>query len=103
MESVTAIVDGIELYGQQAQLKLLEFYMGPAGSGSQLHWHHTAINVQAYGRKRWFLFPPGNAVFATKPILRWLLEDYPRGVPSRPLECVQEPGDVIFVPIRWAH
>ena len=32
-----------------------QFYLGPAYTGAPLHWHNTALNVLAYGQKRWLV------------------------------------------------
>ena len=52
------------------------------------------------GRKRWFFYPPSEATFDTKSALSWYHQDY---VPGEAIECIQEPGDVLFVPDHWAH
>lgn len=30
-----------------------QMYLGPPGSGAPAHWHGAALNVMAYGKKRW--------------------------------------------------
>lgn len=30
-----------------------QMYVGPPGSGAPAHWHGAALNVMAYGKKRW--------------------------------------------------
>lgn len=72
------------------------------------------------GRKRWFLWPPSSAVYSRKHAHAWFREDYPNlQVPclhsvshpthaqmqgqDKPLACVQEAGDVVFVPDLWGH
>ena len=77
---------------------------------------------------RRFLFPPGHAFFSLKHVGEWVAEDLPKlralgvggskegggggggaGRPgdmgSRPgmIECVQGPGDLMFVPDMWGH
>ena len=32
-----------------------QLFVGPAMSGAPLHWHNTAMNAIAYGRKHWFV------------------------------------------------
>ena len=81
-----------------------QFFLGPAGSGAPPHYHKHAWNALAYGRKRWFLWPPAAAMYSSMPIRRWLEEVLP-GLPPHlaPLEVTQEAGDVIFVPAGWGH
>lgn len=80
----------------------LQFYLGPARSGAPQHWHTAALNSQAYGRKRWYVFPPGNASYSLKPTNDWLREDYEPGL-RQGLEFTQEAGDVVFLPGSWGH
>ena len=88
----------------------------PALSGSPPHIHGAAYNFLVHGRKRWFLWKPfDSTVDATRaslggaeplpfgtPVLKWFVSEYPR-LASRPLEVVQEPGDVVWVPAGWGH
>ena len=80
--------------------------------------------------KRWFIYPPGASqpisIERTNNPLRtvydWFLEIYPLlqtldqppingDLPVsqdsdggyRPLECVQRPGDIMYVPSGWSH
>jgi len=61
-----------------------------------------AINVLAYGRKRWFIEPPGHGNYTAKPVLAWLHEDY-HLLKGGIKECVQEAGDIMYLPSHWAH
>ncbi|GAX73493.1 hypothetical protein CEUSTIGMA_g945.t1 [Chlamydomonas eustigma] len=87
---------------------------GPARSGAT--WHvdphlTSAWNALIHGRKRWALYPPHITPpgvdpdsYDTLTSLQWLLEVYPT-LPShlKPLEFIQEPGEVVFVPGGWWH
>ncbi|KAJ0403022.1 hypothetical protein ATCC90586_004725 [Pythium insidiosum] len=97
--------------------------IGPQRSGAP--WHTdpartSAWNALLQGRKRWALYPPGHpppGVGATTrdrrsgresvldmTSLAWYLHVYPTLAPhERPLEVLQEPGDVIYVPSGWWH
>ena len=79
-----------------------QFFLGPPGSGAPWHYHFAAANVLAYGRKRWFLTPPGNAHFSTTPSAVWFEKEYAQSSP-KPMECVQEAGDLLLVPNFWGH
>ena len=85
-----------------------QFYVGPAFSGSPPHYHADAWNALAHGRKRWFLYPPDDALYTSQPSYVFLegggMDDaLAREGALRPLECVQEAGDVMFVPDFWGH
>ena len=45
-----------------------QFYLGAAGTGAPFHHHQSAWNALIYGRKHWFLVPPRQAIFSTKPV-----------------------------------
>ncbi|KXS09287.1 Clavaminate synthase-like protein, partial [Gonapodya prolifera JEL478] len=96
--------------------------LGPARSGAS--WHADPMSTSAWntliaGRKRWAFYPPhvpyppGVMVDPTRPMganaaamgmARWYLEVYPRlPLEMRPLECIQEPGQTVFVPGGWWH
>ncbi len=51
-----------------------QFYLGPPGTGSPLHWHNAALNFLAFGEKRWLLAPPSHpaAAYSNAPVLQWL-------------------------------
>lgn len=49
---------------------------GGAGSGSQFHWHESALNLQVFGRKRWFLFHPAMSSNNQQTTLEWLDSTY---------------------------
>ena len=102
-----------------------QFYLGPPASGAPAHWHSAAINVMAYGKKRWAVFPPHNGSFySIKPSLDFFKWDLPEieaqstvrvilvdkyGMPGD--SCVilqvfhftQNSGDVLLVPKGWGH
>lgn len=94
--------------------------------------HHGELWLGlVYGMKRWFIYPPGaspppsteRTYNPLHPVLDWFTSTYPRlkglsqppvngdmPVPQgaghqgyRPLECVQMPGDIMYVPALWDH
>lgn len=71
-----------------------------------MHFHGDAWNAVAYGVKRWFLYPPARAFYSKQPVAQWLRDAEPewhRNNTNRPLQCVQRPGDVLYVPRDWGH
>ena len=81
---------------------LTAFSLGGAGSGGAFHTrgaHHTAL---IFGATQWFLFPPvsyvppgGVVAFAAA------LEADGGWAPPRPRTCVQQPGELLYVPTGW--
>ena len=70
------------------------------------------MNMLVHGAKRWILFPPQDAFFTVQPVLQWLTgfteerTHSDKGLyytPGDVQECVQLPGDVVFVPELWGH
>jgi hypothetical protein len=101
------------------------FIVGGARTGTGLHVDPSctsAWNTLLCGRKRWVLFPPGSddaymellgvqeeySRKGTQPC-KWWREDYARvanaggDVRSEMIECVQGPGETIYVPHGWWH
>jgi hypothetical protein len=80
--------------------------IGPTGSGAPPHYHKAAVNTLFYGKKKWFFIPPKHATYSSKSSMAWI-EDYQQSGESSDhdfvLDCVQQPGDVIFVPDFWTH
>lgn len=82
----------------------IHFFLGCANSGAPFHIHADAVNVITMGRKRWLLSPPTQALYSRKHIALWLKEDYAAmSEDERPLECVQEAGDIVYIPFDWGH
>ncbi|GAM26611.1 hypothetical protein SAMD00019534_097860 [Acytostelium subglobosum LB1] len=93
--------------------------IGPPRSGAP--WHIDPAGTSAWnslvsGRKRWLMYPPSinpigveledivEKFYGSPGSLLWLLEVYPYLPPDqRPIECIQNPGETIFVPGGWWH
>ncbi|CAH9135067.1 unnamed protein product [Cuscuta epithymum] len=94
--------------------------IGPAGSGSSFHIDPnstSAWNAVVKGSKKWVLFPPdvvppgvhpspdGAEVASPVSIVEWFMNFYEqtRKCKKKPIECVCNAGEVIFVPNGWWH
>ena len=85
----------------------IQFFVGPRGSGSPMHWHSDSWNALAFGLKEWALLPPARARFSRT------LESSDFGLRSeggnhwkddgRALRCLQRPGDIVYIPATWSH
>ena len=82
-----------------------QIFIGPALSGAPMHFHQDALNAVIFGRKKWFLTPPGNASFSTLPALDWYRQlhssasDGPDS--STMISCLQDAGDIMYIPAGW--
>ena len=82
--------------------------VGAAGSGIAFHLHAATYTELFYGRKRWSLYAPGTlpkvGYNPAAPHITWVESIWPTLSPAeRPLECVQGPGDVLYIPDGWEH
>lgn len=78
----------------------VQFYQGIAGTGAPLHSHIDAWNALVHGKKRWFVFPPLQGYYSTKPIIEWMENGYHH---VKPIEFIQEAGDIAYIPKHWGH
>ena len=82
-----------------------QFMIAPKLSGASPHFHNSAVNVLFTGQKVWYLFPPSSNFFTTMPVNQWVrqFEARPPGEQQPHIKCVQNPGDIIYVPDMWGH
>jgi len=101
--------DWFKLLPRFMRLVYPRIFIGPGGSVTPLHhdiWGTHAWLAQLVGRKRWILFSPDDRELLYDYQVRPDqpdLERFPLFQKTKPLECTIGPGDVIFVPSRWAH
>lgn len=85
----------------------LQIAIGNSNSGTQFHEHAEAFHELFNGKKRWGIVPPGkrNLVFNPKSSYsHWLEDVYPTlSLESTLLECIQEAGEVIYIPGGFMH
>jgi hypothetical protein len=89
-----------------------QFMIAPKGTGASPHFHNSALNVLYSGEKMWALFPPSHSFYETTPVRDWFereraTRESQSGSSSkkyrRYMECVQRPGEIIYVPDGWGH
>ena len=83
----------------------LSFGVGPDGSGVPFHFHNDGFSEVMHGAKRWLLYPSAPPQFdPDQTSVRWLRDVYPRlSEREAPMECVIEPGDLLYFPKDWYH
>lgn len=77
---------------------MFQFYVGPAGSGSPIHWHNDAVNYAVHGAKLWTLLPPPHAVYSRRHATVDTADFFAHKNSTAALHCVQRAGDLMFVP-----
>ena len=79
-------------FGRGLNSHRINFLVGGPGSGLPFHRHSATWQTLVNGRKAWYLVPPvrmGPELSAV--------------VGTRPLRCVQYPGEYLWVPHMWWH
>ena len=89
------------------QGKLVQFAMGATGSGIAFHAHKDGWCEVIYGTKLWWFYPP-QTVAPLHNVFRahidWLAEAAVALPPEeQPMSCVQEAGEIMYVPEAWNH
>ncbi len=92
------------------------FWVGPAGTVTPLHCDYDDnIFAQIWGRKRIFLAPPHHDVFLYPREANGILvgspfdpeapdfDAFPLARQAAMVECIVEPGDMLYVPAGWYH
>jgi hypothetical protein len=95
--------------------------VGPARSGSTFHKdpnYTSAWNGLISGLKKWVMYPPDKvppgvfpsgdgfqvttSISATEWFVNFYKETKKKGA-YKPMECLQRPGDLVFIPHAWWH
>ena len=79
------------------------FFIGPIGSGTYFHSHEAAANILFHGKKKWFLLPPMSYVGPGAASMQWWVKNLYNVLPVKPIEILQEAGDMLFLPPFWKH
>lgn len=118
-ERIPALLEDVEEPApyRDARWKSARLWLGPAGVQTPLH-HDLPENLyaQVFGRKRVRLVPRSmrrrvhpysrfSAAPNFSPVDAWKpdLERFPRFREVRPLDCVVEPGECLYIPRLWWH
>ncbi len=85
----------------------LTIAIGGDSNGIGLHYHRENFNVLFHGSKRWVIYSPKDGMRGVrfKPnenLLSWLQKHRNHGPPPT-WECIQEEGDILYVPDAFYH
>ena len=79
-----------------------KFFLGSQLSGLPVQFHRSSWHLLVYGQKRWFLYPPDDRTYTSnEQVWSWWKNSYHDSADA--MECVQYPGDLVFVPEMWGH
>merc|ERR1711871_89473 len=81
-----------------------QYFVNGKGAGATMHFHTAAYNALFFGYKNWYLAGPRHAAITGMTVDTFLERNKEKGSAAVPLvQCVQRPGDVIFVPNFYGH
>lgn len=115
LSSLLVPPEGLRFFGEKIDLhkNAVIWLIGPPRSGTAFHSHNEAWTALAHGRKRWLFYPPelsppaggnGPNIYPTYTITDWLDQVLPiLPLEKRPIEVIQNAGDLIYVPDGWSH
>jgi len=106
------------LNGTEARPSYRWLLVGPSRAGATFHkdpnWTN-AWNGLIRGKKKWIFYPPdtpplgvipspdGLTVTVPSTMVQWFIDFYPKKTTAKRIECIQNPGDLIFIPSGWWH
>ena len=93
-------------FGEAERRRKALFGLGGKRSGAYWHTHSAAFNWNALGLKQWMLMPPESSWGADlMSPMQWMRSEAGLGAPGqqRPLQCLQGPDEIMFIPQAWAH
>eukprot|EP00755_Sulcionema_specki_P025099 Sspe_Gene.82543::Locus_54100_Transcript_1_1_Confidence_1.000_Length_1491::g.82543::m.82543 len=97
------------LAAEPLTLRRMDFSIGPDNDGVMMHTHGATWLAILSGKKRWYFFPPdgfkGRAYDELALLPSCKLTEGVAALPQhlRPIEVIQETGEVMFLPDGWWH
>jgi len=109
--------DIFEIVGEDDRPPYRWILVGPSGSGVPFHIDPrgtSAWNSVLHGKKKWAFYPPKvhppgvgphhKDYYNAPTAIKWYMKVLPTlREENKPIECIQEEGDTIFVPSQWWH
>jgi len=106
------------LFPPSYRIRTTSFWIGPQGAATPLHYDNWGVNLffQAFGRKRFLLYPPEQSpllyssnvfefttVYSRVNLVKPDYEEFPRYRYAQPIEITLNPGDFLLLPRCWWH
>ncbi|KAI8517102.1 hypothetical protein Bbelb_056830 [Branchiostoma belcheri] len=84
------------------------FTVGPSRSGAAFHTGTDGWSGLVFGRQRWFLYPPQltppGGFWPGFSVIDWFTDVYPKlNDKKKPMECVLEAGEILYLPEGYYH
>lgn len=79
-----------------------QFYLGSKGTGAPVHFHGAAINILAFGMKKWYIYQPSDAFYTTQSVYESINSNDVNSA-TNALQCTQKAGDMMYIPALYAH
>jgi len=109
--------DLFKIVGEEERPPYRWVLVGAPRTGVPFHTDPRATgawNGLISGKKRWILFAPEHRpigvgddtksdYYESPEAIKWFLDFYPKCNKSQAIECVQRPGEIIFIPSGWWH
>lgn len=83
------------------RVRSVGFQLGSLDSGCGPHFRGDAWHVTSFGRKRWFLQHPKDALYSSSTVKDWIGGKYSHLL--RGVECTQHPGDLLYIPGAYSR
>lgn len=83
--------------------------LGSNGTGVSFHSHAASVVLLHSGAKHWLLYPPSHPSGTPRHhhpngTTHWLEMEVPKlAIERRPIQCIQLPGDIIYLPESFYH
>jgi len=83
----------------------LSWGLAASNTGVPFHTHGAVFAEVIHGRKRWFLYPPGNKpkFEPNETTLKWVIDEYGLSTSTVLQECILQSNEVLYIPSGWWH
>ena len=80
----------------------IQLALGNKFTAAPVHYHQHAMSHLLVGKKKWYMWPVRHSYYSNLPFIEELNRNQIRKE-KYALKCIQNPGDIIYVPHRSSH